>query len=349
MENTRLRHVKLLGRIFDTDPIDDTHFLSDEQLTERQNAIESIKGELFCKTVGWLEMATPIQKIQEQLKEYFTSSGGVMLIGEGYDCTKINLLQNFPNSLVIDCTGYHSVLRDQIHPNNLIANHFEHVIVWSFKINAIYECNELCKYFKNTNTQKYQIIPSMNHTYTVETTKTHVTCLVTITQDVFNRLAQARPLTYGFLKENFPEISHDMDQFLKNLSRDLSNGLVDNLPIDAMEFVALPLHVYKAKKRTHVAVEGNDSQARVLIGDSAMGGPYFQSISNGWEAAIYFAYIFKHTNGDIEQTLKKYDDYVERLWLKMLFHSREIHRNKELFRSLFADDVAAILKNIEIL
>jgi hypothetical protein len=30
----------------------------------------------------------------------------------------------------------------------------------------------------------------------------------------------------------------------------------------------------------------------MLIGDAAMSGPYFQSISIGYEAAIYFAYIF---------------------------------------------------------
>lgn len=349
-ENTRERHVKLLGRIFDTNLCDGTHFLSDEQLKERHGAIESIEKKLFCKIVGWLEMATPIKTIQEQLKEYFELSGGSMLSGDAFNSEDINLLMNFPNCLVIDCTGYHSVLRDKIQLQNKTVQHFEHVIVWSFKINAHYECNKLCKYFKNKNTQKYQIIPSIDNSYTdVEKAKSHVTSLITIDEDVFNRLAKAKPLTYNYLKENFPEISNDMDAFLKNLTNDLSDQLTDKNPIDSMEFVALPLHIYKAKKRTHIATDDNLNQPWALMGDSAMGGPYFQSISNGWEAAIYFAYIFNHMNGDVEQMLKKYDEYMERLWLRMLFRSREIHRNKELFRSLFVEDMEAILRNIEVL
>lgn len=348
--NTRSRPVKLSGRILDGDCGDDKHFFSEDQLKERSDAIKSIKEDLFYKIVEWSDMSTPIQTIQDELTKYFQSSNGispgfgVIHNGKDFDVAEMDLLMNFPNKIVIDCTGYHSVLRDQIQADNRFTELLEYAIVWTFEIPARYECDELCKYFKNRNTQNYQIIPSVNDTC-VDKANTHVLCQITIGKNIFDQLSQVKPLTHDYLKGNFPEISNDMDRFLENLSRDLSHGL----PINSMEMIVLPLHVYKARKMTHIATDGEIKQPRILLGDSAMGGPYFQSISMGWEAAIYFAHIFKHTDEGVGQMLKKYEDYMERLWLKLLFRSREINRNKELFKALFTDDLVDALRNIEIL
>lgn len=348
-KNTRKRRVKLSGRILNVHITDDEIiFFSENQMKEREKAILSAKCELFTKTVGWLEMATPIKTIQEELRQYFTSSGGTIHCGEQYDISKnINLLQNYRDALVIDCTGYHSFLRDQIQPDNRITQFAEYVIVWDFKICAHFECNEMCKYYNNLNTKNYKVIPSVLDTYIDEETTnrtTQVTCLVTINKEVFDQISQQKPLTFDYINENFPEICGDMNTFLE----DFSGDDIKKFPVDAMEFLALPLHVYRAKKTTHIAKENILNQTWVLMGDAALGGPYFQSISFGFEAAIYFAYIFQRMEGNVERMLMKYEDYMEKLWFTIQVRSKDIQRNKEILKALCAKDIDAILNTLKI-
>lgn len=78
-------------------------------------------------------MTTPIQMIQDDLTDYFTSVGGIIRTGEQVDLESI---KNYRNTFVIDCAGYHSVLLDQIQPNNRFKDFTEYVIVWTFTINA---------------------------------------------------------------------------------------------------------------------------------------------------------------------------------------------------------------------
>lgn len=135
-----------------------------------------------------------------------------------------------------------------------------------------------------------------------------------------------------------------MNIFLENLS----SGDINKFPINAMEFVALPLHAYRAKRTIHINYN-NLNQHWVLMGDAALGGPYFQSISAGYEAAIYFAYIFKEMGrNNVEQMLTKYEDYMERLWLAIQIRSKEIHRNKEILEAICADDHDSILDKMKI-
>ncbi len=340
-KNTRTRPVKLQGRILNTHlPDDEVNFFSEHQMDERTKAIVSIKEELSLTIVGWLEMTTPIQTIQEDLKDYFTSTGGIIQTGEQIDMDSI---KNHPNKLVIDCSGYNSLLLDQIQPNNRVTDFTEYVIVWDFTINARYECNEKCKYYKNANVRTYQVIPSVHDTY-IDKNKmnTQVTCLITISKEVFDRVSKVKPLTFDYLLNNLKEICDDMDTFLKNFAGDDIN----RFPNDVMTFVALPLHVYHAKKSTHIATDFN--QHWVLMGDAAIGGPYFQSISTGYEAAIYFAYIFKHMDGNVEQMLSKYEAYMEKLWFTIQVRSREIKRNKDILRSLCAKNIDEVLQKIKI-
>lgn len=344
-ENTRTRPVKLSGRILNVnlnlnDDEYETIFLDEKQIEEREKAIGSMKHELETKITTWMDMATPIQEIQDELVKYFKSSGGIIHTGNQYDVSKKELLQGYP--LVIDCSGYHSVLRDQIQPDNIQVRFGEYVIVWTFDISARYECDEMCKYHKNREAKSYQVIPSVHDTYIGKTKMTHMTSLVTIDKNTFDQLAQVKPLTFDYLNNNFPEIVADMDNFLTKLV----DGHVSRLPINVMEFLALPLHAYRAKKMTRIVEENDVKQTWVLMGDAAIGGPYFQSISIGYEAAIYFAYIFKRTEGDV--MLTKYENYLEKLWFKIQVRSKEIQRNKEILKALCVDDIDAVLNNIKI-
>lgn len=186
-ENTRRRPVKLSGRILLSEMIvDEIYVFTESQIEERRNAIESIKEELHNKVIGWLELTTKIKDIQDELRKYFSSSGGALYNGQNYDISQnLDILRHYPDTLVIDCTGYHSVLRNHIQPDNRIDRFIEYVLVWTFLFNDRYECNELCKYYKNINTRKYRVIPSVDDTYIDGTRRTHVTCLITIDKRIF--------------------------------------------------------------------------------------------------------------------------------------------------------------------
>ncbi|CAF4864666.1 unnamed protein product [Rotaria sp. Silwood1] len=338
---TRTRCVKLLGRILLSNAITDEIFLfSEEQIEERQQAIESMKLELFDMVTGWLELFTPIQTIQEALKNYCISSGAQLLTGDEYDISKnLTLLQRYPNTVVIDCTGYHSVLREHIQPNNRISRLIEHVIVCTFILDDRYECNELCKYYKNINTKRFQCIPSIDDTYRTRDRETHVTCLITIDEPMFQEVSKIRPITYDYLREQQHEIYNDLNIFLNNLS----SGIMDHSHFDTMEFVALPLQVYRGRKLTHTVSSDNLNQHWIL-----MGGPYFQSISMGYEAAIYFAYLFRRMKQNIPEMMTKYEAYMDKLWLAMQIRSKEIQRNKQILQAMCLNNRDDILTKIKI-
>lgn len=341
-KNTRIRRVKLLGQLLLSEQtVDEIYVFSDQQIEERQKAIASMKSELHDLTVSLVEVSIPILTIQENLKTYYTSSGGQIYAGDQYDFSEnLNSLQHYPNTLIIDCTGYHSVLRDHIQPNNRTIRFIEYVLMWTFVFDDRYECNELCKYYKNWNTQRFQVIPSINNTYITGERQTHITCLITIDENIFNQVSRIKPLTYDYLKQHHREVYDDLNIFLNNLS----NGDISKIHFDdTMEIVALPLEVYRAKRTVHTVNNTDINQHWILMGDAAMGGPYFQSISTGFEAAIYFAYLFKHRQGNIQQMLAKYEEYMEKLWLKIQIRSKEIHKNKQILQALCVHDQDKIL------
>ncbi|CAF4333004.1 unnamed protein product, partial [Rotaria sordida] len=105
---------------------------------------------------------------------------GTILVGDQYDFSKnLGSLQYYSNTFIIDCTGYHSVLSNHIQPNNRISLLVEYVLICSFIFDDRYECNELCKYYKNRRTQKYRVIPSIDDTYIMKERQTYVTGIPT--------------------------------------------------------------------------------------------------------------------------------------------------------------------------
>ncbi|CAF1271552.1 unnamed protein product [Adineta steineri] len=343
-EMTRTRCVKLLERILSYNTVSDELYLfSESQLEERRKAIKSMKPKLFKIIANWLEITTPLQHIQETLANYYTSADDQIRFSDQYDFSKnLDILDYHPNTIVIDCTGYHSVLRNLILPNNRVDRFIEYVLICTFIYEDRYICNELCKYYKNQNTKKFQIIPAIDDTYTTGERQTHVTCLITIETPLYKQLSKIGRITYDYLKENQNEIYDDLNTFFSNLS----TGNLNKIHFDTMEFICIPLQVYRARKFTHTVNNNDLNQHWVLMGDAAMGGPYFQSISMGFESAIYFAYLFKNTNGNTQDMLKLYEEYVDRLWLTLQIRTREIQRNKQILQALCANDTPGILNKI---
>ncbi|CAF3303308.1 unnamed protein product [Rotaria socialis] len=213
-DRIRTRCVKLLGRILSYNTIlDDIYLFSDSQIEERQKAIESIKPQLFDTIANWLDVVSPLKQVEETLLEYYDLANGEILIGEKYDFSgNLDVLDHHPNTIVVDCTGYHSVLFNHISPNNRINRinrMIEYVLICTFIYEDKYVCNELCKYNKNCNTKKFQIIPAVDDTYSTTERKTHITCLITIETQLYEQLSKIKPIKYDYLKENQNEIYDD--------------------------------------------------------------------------------------------------------------------------------------------
>ncbi|CAF3806956.1 unnamed protein product [Adineta steineri] len=344
-EMTRTRCVKLMGEVLSSDyAAGGINLFSETQIEERHKAIESMSPKLFQKLTSWLGICTPLQNIQKALQEYFTTSGGQIVVGAQYDISKnIDSLRHYPDTLIVDCTGYHSVLRNHIQPDNMNGQLIEYVLICTFTFDDRYECNELCKYYKNRNTRKYQVIPSIDDTYKIGKRQTLVTCLITIDETLFKEMPKKESITYNYLKKSHRDIYDDLNIFLNNLSF----GQLAKIHFDTMEFVALPLQMYRARKTTFSVSDNDLNQHWILLGDAAMGGPYFQSISMGYEAAIYLAYLIENIDSNVELLMTKYESYMEKLWLALQIRSKDIQRNKQILQHMCADDRNAILENIK--
>jgi hypothetical protein len=84
----------------------------------------------------------------------------------------------------------------------------------------------------------------------------------------------------------------------------------------------------------------------LLLGDSAIGSPYFQSISLGFECAMFLAGLISQPHLPVTDMLDRYELYIYKQWLRVYMQSKRIKTNKDLFQSL--DDPVALLDQLHI-
>jgi hypothetical protein len=83
-----------------------------------------------------------------------------------------------------------------------------------------------------------------------------------------------------------------------------------------------------------------------LCGDSAIGSPYFQSISLGFECAMYLAGLIAQRDLALRDMLDRYELHIYKQWLRVYMRSKLIKHNKDLFETL--DDPLALLEKLHI-
>ena len=90
---------------------------------------------------------------------------------------------------------------------------------------------------------------------------------------------------------NFPNVAQSMDRFIDKIKQETNGELIGDLQI-----IRIPLNLYRARNATSrrwvTAGPGDHPFATTpvfLLGDSAIGSPYFQSISLGFECAMFLA------------------------------------------------------------
>jgi 2-polyprenyl-6-methoxyphenol hydroxylase-like FAD-dependent oxidoreductase len=117
--------------------------------------------------------------------------------------------------------------------------------------------------------------------------------------------------------------------------------------------VRIPLNLYRARNATSrnwLALQRTDhpfSQSPVfLVGDSALGSPYFQSISLGLESAIHLAALIGQRDLPLVDMFNRYELYIYKQWLRVYMRSKMIKHNKDLFQNI--DDPFRLLELLHI-
>jgi len=139
-----------------------------------------------------------------------------------------------------------------------------------------------------------------------------------------------------------------MDRFIAKIKQETHGEVMGDL-----EIVRIPMNLYRARNATsrswRTAGHADHPFANspvFLLGDSAIGSPYFQSISLGFECAMYLAGLIARRDLPVSDMLERYELLVYKQWLRVYMRSKMIKHNKDLFESL--DDPFALLDKLHI-
>ena len=257
-----------------------------------------------------------------------------------------------PGDILVDCTGSRSLLRDLLLPGddltvrdrNTKRFRLEYALVITFLYSQHYECNEWCKYYKNRENREYKFIPAVNRTF-YDGDVSHVTGIVTISPAEY----EAIPATCdgAWLREHYSDIAVSMDRFIDKVKAETHGEVVGDLTV-----TRIPLDVYHARNATSRLWHRSEIDHPLaatpvfLVGDSALGSPYFQSISLGFECAFFLAGHIENRGLSIETVFDRYENFMYRQWLRVYTRTQMIKHNKDLLES--AGDIDSLLSKLHV-
>ena len=362
-EYTRRRMVQLESYLvaestenYCADPIDGDNVeavFDPAQLEEAIAFRRTIPSDLMTLLRGWTQGFCPLNAIEQSLSDLIDARASTSVQRTSVQMTAADAIAMVePGDMLIDCTGSKSLLRDLLvrdSEGDGIANthiiHLEDALVITFLYGQSYDCNEYCKYYKNVDNVHYKFIPSVHRTYS-DGSVTHVTGIVTITADEF--AAMPSQFDGQWLRDNFPGVAESMDRFIDKIKEETHGELLGEL-----EIVRIPLNLYRARNATSRPWHTTGpfyhpfaSTPVFLLGDSAIGSPYFQSISLGFECAMFLAGLIAQRDLPPKDMLDRYERYVYKQWLRVYMRSKVIKHNKDLLQCL--GDTDALLDQLHL-
>ena len=313
---------------------------------------QSISSDLSALLRGWALGFCPLNSIEQSLSDLIDARSQrverTATVVRAEDA--ISMLQ--PGDVFIDSTGSRSLLRDHLVPGaagvegaNTVHVRLEYALVITFLYGQPYDCNESCKYYKNIENAHYKFIPMVHRTH-YDGSVSHVTGIVNISATEFE--AMPSRVDGEWLRSNFPGVAESMDRFIDKIKEETHGEILGDL-----EVVRIPLDLYRARNATSrqwLGVTPSEHPFTTcpvfLAGDSAIGSPYFQSISLGFECAMYLAGLLAERDLPLEVALDRYELHIYKQWLRVYMRSKMIKHNKDLFESL--DDPLALLDKLHI-
>jgi hypothetical protein len=362
-EYTRTRMVQLAPYLvadsvasYQTDAIDGDSveaIFDPPELEEGLAYRQSIAPDLAGLLQGWAQGFCPLNSIERSLSDLIDARGhGVERTAVAVTAEDaLSMLE--PGDILIDSTGSRSLLRDRLIPcldepvegANTVNVRLEYALVITFLYGQPYDCNEYCKYYKNKQNPQYKFIPMVHRTH-FDGSVSHVTGIVNISAEEY----EAMPSRFDgdWLRENAPDVAQSMDRFIDMIKQETEGEILGDL-----EIVRIPLDLYRARNATNrqwlAAGPSDHPLARspvFLAGDSAIGSPYFQSISLGFENAMFLARLVAQRGLTAKGMVDRYELYIYKQWLRVYMRSKMIKHNKDLFESL--DDPLALLDKLHI-
>jgi len=313
----------------------------------------SIAPDLSALLQGWAMGFCPLNSIERSLSELIDARGHSVERTAAAVTADDAMSMLEPGDILIDATGSKSLLRDHVIPTsegpveaaNTVTVRLEYALVITFLYGQPYDCNEYCKYYKNKENPRYKFIPMVNRTH-YDGAVSHVTGIVSISAEEY----EAMPSRFDgeWLRESAPDVARSMDRFIEEIKRETEGEILGDL-----EIVRIPLDLYRARNATNrqwLAAGPSEhpfSRSPVLLaGDSAIGSPYFQSISLGFESAMFLARLVAQRDLAAREMLDRYELYIYKQWLRVYMRSKMIKHNKDLFESI--DEPLALLDKLHI-
>ena len=316
---------------------------------------QSIPSDLAELLDSWARGFCPLNSIEQSLSDLIDVRGqsgqnGVVRTAAVVTAEDAMAMLE-PGDVLIDSTGSRSLLRDHLVPGesredaNTLKVRLEYALVITFLYGQPYDCNEHCKYYKNIENANYKFIPMVHRTH-FDGSVSHVTGIVSISAEEYDALPSR--FDGEWLRDNVPAVAESTDRFIEKIKDETHGELLGDL-----EIVRIPLDLYRARNATSrrwLAAGANGhplaSSPVFLAGDSAIGSPYFQSISLGLECAMFLAGLLAQPDLTVKEMLDRYELYIYKQWLRVYMRSKMIKHNKDLFESI--DDPLALLDKLHI-
>ncbi len=321
----------------------------------------SINRKLFALLQGWNRGFCRLKDIEEGLSSLI-DEGGKSPVGriQGAVSVEQAMAMLAPHEIMIDCTGANSLLRDQLVPptreesdsdeRNTFKIRLEYAANVTFLYGRPYLCNEYCKYYKNRGNGQYKFIPAVDR-IAQDAGITHVFGIVNISADDYE--AMPAKCNGDHLREHFPAVAESMDRFIQQIHLETEGEVLGEIDV-----IRIPLNLYHARNATsrpwHPAFwDGNEdgwshpfsSSSVFLVGDSAIGSPYFQSISLGFECAMFLADLLGQRM-IVSDVYDRYEILMHKQWLRVYMRSKIIKHSKDIFERL--DDTFGVLERLHI-
>jgi len=314
---------------------------------------QSIPSDLMALLNNWTLGFCPLNAIERSISDLIDARGSRVERTAAVVTAEDAIAMLEPGDVLIDSTGNRSLLRDHLVPGssevnegaNTLKFRLEYALVITFLYGQPYDCNEHCKYYKNIENSHYKFIPMVHRTH-YDGSVSHVTGIVNISAEDY----EAMPSRFDgeSLRSNFPRVAQSMDRFIDKIKEETHGEVLGDL-----EIVRIPLDLYRARNATSrqwLIAGPRDhpfaSSPVFLAGDSAVGSPYFQSISLGFECAMYLAGLITQRDLPLGEMLDRYELYTYKQWLRVYMRSKMIKHNKDLFETL--DDPLALLDKLHI-
>ena len=364
-EYTRTRMVRLASYLvadsvesYCTDNIDDESIQAVFEPSEIDEGLafrRAIPRDLMTLLRQWALGFVPLNTIERSLSDLIDSRASQQPVRRTTgDVTMDGATQMLrPGDLLIDCTGSRSLLRDRLIPgatagdetSNTFKIRLEYALVVTFLYGQVYDCNEFCKYYKNVGNARYKFIPAVSRTcYDGQTT--HVTGIVSISAEDYDKMPAK--CDGAWLRAHFSDAASSMDRFIDKIKEETHGEVVGDL-----EIIRIPLDLYRARHATslpwrqpHTADQPFAQSPVFLVGDAAMGSPYFQSISLGFECAMFLAGLLMQPERPMDDVLNRYEHLAYKQWLRVYMRSKMIKHNKDLLQCV--GDTDALLEKLHL-